>query len=158
MYVFVYAPERFVKSARPTTFFFAPPACAGGRRNGIAISGSREEIRAGGGRVNNHASDHSEREQRNSKAGEVPGREPGAGGRPPRSRPAEEASADAARTARDRVPPSEGRVTEERRDGVAEQIEVLHERREEFARGTRARDASLEIAPAESSAGLRSAL
>src|SRR5438093_7034069 len=78
MYVFVYAPERFVKSARPTTFFFAPPACAGGRRNGIAISGSREEIRAGGGRVNNHASDHSQREQRNSKAGEVPEREPGA--------------------------------------------------------------------------------
>src|SRR5438093_13395490 len=78
MYVFVYAPERFVKCARPTTFFFAPPACAGGRRNGIAISGSREEIRAGGGRVNNHASDHSQREQRNSKAGEVPGHEPGA--------------------------------------------------------------------------------
>ena len=49
-------------------------------------------------------------------------------------------------------------MTEERRDRVAEQIEVLHERREEFARGTRARDASLEIAPAESSAGLRSAL
>src|SRR5438093_11721877 len=76
MYVFVYAPERFVKSARPTTFFFAPPACAGGRRNGIPISGSREEIRAGGGGVNDHASDHSEREQRHSKAGEVPGRDP----------------------------------------------------------------------------------
>jgi len=56
------------------------------------------------------------------------------------------------------VPPSEGRVTEERRGRVAEQIEVLRERGEELARGTRTRDASLEIAPAESSAGLRSAL